>query len=967
MNNTRGQTSLLLILLAAAALILFAITLNWGRIAQVKTMTQIAATTGVSQLASQYASYGESVLQTTLGGRWKYCKSTSIWEVLITLVIAIIVLVVALVCTPCGIPVLGAFLSLVLAVANLALQVMVVQPGLTQLWNRMQKNLPLSGQFAEQALQTALTAAVNDTAVVGDYFDLNTNGHFGASSAGVPEDTISRFGFYYTERLKSINPPNVDVLSNFRNELSAFIHGHGAYSAMALNAPCGPDPNSLDPHCNPCCVVSDRPQSCTQPQIDNCANNSVWKYASMYPWVYDPTYPNYYAFDSQNNFLSKFGVDAEAPSTVVMPAPNPPYTQATFKKDDTLPVNGTNHYGMFNFMWDLDSLLTDPNRAPVSTDSNNLYLLNCSGCPGTSYCDAICDYRFSDAVNPDAMVNFEAPDDVCAQTQNTTTTIYPWWKKGTDLFCSASWPYDQCGTQDCDASNPDPGNPNSTSCGCIPGPTTAPQYRNDPMDDLVYGLKEFYAWSAKITDPAVSSLDLTNTIDQWYSQALYWMGPPCNGSNTDRCFCDNINDTTCGGNVADPHNGGMLYRYRSSLDQWQAQVNSWLAATYTAPNAWCLPPTADGLPAAEVGAINAGGATWGSLQSVTQCLDYNATNNYEKFRVCYDQIKDYGHCATNPAMPATCYASIEQWPRTPNAAVLPGWDPCGYTDTTGYHPSRYVAWVRGSMDIARAQKDRFEARSATLTQMKITAEKVAAAMGTFRDQIKSTSGGILNSPTYTAFFSNPLSSLQNNASLSKTIIYGWQDLKAPPSRHDQSNGYWHIVKVEAPMLPYRLPWVRTYCKGFLCLTRCYELTDKDGVVKIRVTRWDQDHDPTLFANKVPLWQVLFHAGPANNPASLTANCSIGSPPPFVGVSSGTLTQLNTSIINDTITLDRLKRAFMFGGDANDNRGYMNTNCFSMVNALLNDPISGGVSSEVCASYDLDAQQRHLTVKFVRCP
>ena len=66
-SKIRGQAALILILLSAAALILLAITLNWGRIAQVKSVLTISSDVSASTLASDAASYGEMEKQTYLG------------------------------------------------------------------------------------------------------------------------------------------------------------------------------------------------------------------------------------------------------------------------------------------------------------------------------------------------------------------------------------------------------------------------------------------------------------------------------------------------------------------------------------------------------------------------------------------------------------------------------------------------------------------------------------------------------------------------------------------------------------------------------------------------------------------------------------------------------------------------------------------------------------------------------------
>ena len=226
-NNIKGQTALILILIAAATLIFLAITLNWGRIAQVKALITVAADESASQLASDTASYGEMEKQSYLKDTNQVSASTSIFLAIILVVIAIIITIVTW-----GTGVGGAFalvlavLATVMAVANLVLQVVVVQPGITSLWNSLQKNQPIQQQFYEQGIVTALQGSVTDQVKITDYFDSNANGLFGVTGL-TANDSISRFALFYTDRLKmlnSIDPPIPQVVL-FYNQIGELMNG----------------------------------------------------------------------------------------------------------------------------------------------------------------------------------------------------------------------------------------------------------------------------------------------------------------------------------------------------------------------------------------------------------------------------------------------------------------------------------------------------------------------------------------------------------------------------------------------------------------------------------------------------------------------------------------------------------------------------------------------------------------------
>jgi len=216
MRNIKGQTALIMILVCAAALILLAITMNWGKIAQVRTMVTIAADTSAISMASGLASYGQMQKQSYLKAtgctpsssddcsRNQYVGSTGTVLSLIELIIAIIILIIAVVFTYGAALIFLAALSVALAAVNLVLQVAVIQPGITAQWNKLQANQPVSQQIYESGVALALQAIVTDQAQVTDYLDWNSNNIYGFTN-GQPNDSVSRFAIFYADRLKGIN------------------------------------------------------------------------------------------------------------------------------------------------------------------------------------------------------------------------------------------------------------------------------------------------------------------------------------------------------------------------------------------------------------------------------------------------------------------------------------------------------------------------------------------------------------------------------------------------------------------------------------------------------------------------------------------------------------------------------------------------------------------------------------------
>jgi hypothetical protein len=317
----RGQTALILILVTAAALIFLAITLNWGRIAQTKTSLTMAADQSASLLASDAASNGEMLKQTWLGDKNKKSDFGGWIIAVITVIVAIIGLVFA--CFGAWYLIVLAAVALTMAAVNLALQIMVVQPGITSLWNKLMKDQPIYQQFYEQGIMTALQGAVGDQVNITDYFDWNANGVFGNNGGLSPNDTVSRFAVFYTDRLKMLNQPLIPQLVFFYNQLGELMNGetcgqnisdYNIYpSAIALNPACanlnaGMPPyciaDPIDPACqmkipggfqlNDACVNSDPSNSATyNPYCDPCCQALIEDpgYDASSP---NPLHPNKY-------------------------------------------------------------------------------------------------------------------------------------------------------------------------------------------------------------------------------------------------------------------------------------------------------------------------------------------------------------------------------------------------------------------------------------------------------------------------------------------------------------------------------------------------------------------------------------------------------------------------------------------------------------------------------------------------
>lgn len=271
-GSRNGQVAVILILVVAAALIFYAVSLNLGRISQTKVVTTIAADTGASLLASHMASYGQQIFQTTLGGDRNQCGLTGVVAAIVTVVLAIIAVVAALY----GQFYITAAVIAFLATAALVLQVAVIQPGLTDAINeKMNRTMDQVDSFVERGIQKALSSVVTDGNLVPDFDDSDGDRLWGFDANGQPLDRIGRFGFYITkQRIDMIPPPLSTSMADFVDALRNFLLDDG-------------DNWGIFDHTGPICASSECYHCCVPPitwtEEMGCAAN-----VSVNPFIYTP-------------------------------------------------------------------------------------------------------------------------------------------------------------------------------------------------------------------------------------------------------------------------------------------------------------------------------------------------------------------------------------------------------------------------------------------------------------------------------------------------------------------------------------------------------------------------------------------------------------------------------------------------------------------------------------------------------
>lgn len=324
MRTHRGQTALVMLLIVAVAMVFFAISMNWGRIAEYKTLVTVGANVSAAGMASAMSSYGEMVLQTTLGGKTKICGWTGILAIIIAIVIIIIAIIVVIVswgtlAAPMATLVLSV-IGLVLAIAALAIQILVLQPGLTDLWNKMQQDLSIEGQFVERGIQAGLMSAVTDNKNIPDKMDMDRDGYHTINSE---DEVINRFGHYYTRRLQSMQDFNIPEVRRFVEGLNKLTYAEGGVPGdWRISDPvdCSVEPHSLQLYCNPCCVPPEqRPDSChagmgTGPYpevLEQCKSGQGHEAEAFFPHAYNPLRENELNNPGTVSFRESMGWDDE--------------------------------------------------------------------------------------------------------------------------------------------------------------------------------------------------------------------------------------------------------------------------------------------------------------------------------------------------------------------------------------------------------------------------------------------------------------------------------------------------------------------------------------------------------------------------------------------------------------------------------------------------------------------------------
>lgn len=425
LSNNRGQVALILIFIAAVGLILYAMSMNVSKLSAVKLLVTIAGNTSAASLVSRMASYGENVMQTQLGGRREKCDYTSILTAFISLIIVIVLVIVMVVAHQyeaapgIGLSVTAAAIALGIAVAisvaAYVINITVIEPKITRMWNKMQANIPTAeDMFLEGTMQAGLQQMVSDEVMIRDFYDYNMDGNIAKrwgpydTSSYLTWPTVPRFAFYYTERLKAYRDLGLMAAGDFISAAQALLTGLG----LDNKGNCCQGTSINQEFCDSCCVLLESRSSTCHPDLDDpalwppvpplCESGPFPGYPLSYDRLFcnrlDPTsLPGLFGMDDNNLYLRKANPFSPSSDEVSDVSGGITIYRGEDSSGKLFPLLWMARDGV-SYIRNLDTTLVAPNPSAITATSKN-----CHWCaPGSvgatpPVCDSATDkssYRF---------------------------------------------------------------------------------------------------------------------------------------------------------------------------------------------------------------------------------------------------------------------------------------------------------------------------------------------------------------------------------------------------------------------------------------------------------------------------------------------------------------------------------------------------------------------------------------------
>lgn len=500
------------------------------------------------------------------------------------------------------------------------------------------------------------------------------------------------------------------------------------------------------------------------------------------------------------------------------------------------------------------------------------------------------------ALAPDKIIlpnTILAADNACAENfLDSGYTGGGFWKRGGDQFCS---PGD-------DPAHPNPTNglpwPYSSWCakhgsGCKSGvydiqcPCGDPKagdetlWPDDTLDDMIYEIIPGLVELEKMLGKKDFQI-LAQSFADWYGDVARWI-EPAGGVPNQVCF-------TC------PAQEGILWVWKDVITAIKNRLTAWKDTAYAGTNCdevWCVPPGQGSpneygineCPGVSVDEATTFGtaASRGDMEHIIACLEWNISDdvfgvqgvqgNAEKFRRCHNECVTAVGPPIDTAAQQRADAICSQLPRT----LVPEFDPAAYKPYGGVNPSCEDSTFRANVDQsaleAENQVAKFKTRKAFLEGRLVELN----SLGTLFDNAETQLNNFLTCGTEpddhddgpACALIKARIALSNQAlGLPYQAIYVWQD--EPPGK-----GYWHAVRVDGRLsgkcdsacgpdqkqTGHDDPWptiIRVDQPGFwgdINVRDCFVLDHEDGVVKMRVTRFDEERDASSlkFPAGLPIW------------------------------------------------------------------------------------------------------------------
>lgn len=936
--------------------------------------------------------------------------------------------------------------------AIIILQTEVIDAGLTRKWNSQKEALSVVDDFVEGSLAMGLQQVVTDEAKVPDLHDFDNDAVWGYG-----RDQISRYTFYYDRFLNATAGKQAAYLAGF-SAVTTFVNGLKELLYQGGDSWGITDPwrdacptheccyNPLSPTvipsvCNPCCQpsvlidpFSQKPLTGESPRPFCCdigpgqcgvsTTCDAMTVYTGYPYTYDPTHQNYrntfqsylekLGFDDEHYYFYKDSVNPLGPQIPELPGGQ------SFKLEDTTgfypadPARGIFPY-LHRLAWGID--LTKLNQPTEPEDCywfDISYETNCQGvampAPLTGLGLPIPPYSLFFNVSPRvdsvdqntpgnppvAVDKVKLPENViadpneCAERAFSSATI-GFWKSGADRYCRNDWPY----FGPCAKNLPGTCSTADRTCMCGEGGTDPTKFREDIVDGIVYGLKQF----VPVAEEVIKSYELNPAgtsagLKVWYPDIAEWVG-----------------------------SSGALGLWANELSGMSTRIRALFTTSFSGSctEVWCVPNSAcPGMPPREAATIDSNGnGIRGDIFDVIACLNYNiegesasgginpvGTNrgNDYRFRQCAQTCSavncrrlprslvpgftpnttyvpgplvneadialmlactDECSVANCTLMPVTrASGGAYTWPLGPPSGFVVDncrlWGPnndwydaivanlrtagpsCDLTNPTGW-----LYNVRRSEREATNQVPKFRHRRQYLLDRITDANRVISVFDEGASRFRS-------------FVSGPAAALASAARRDPPafvpyhLIYGWQS-KPPADAPAGTPGKWHVAKVEArtpgrcdnacgagapgSAPPNRadppFPKIRTETTHW-GLRRCYYLENFAGVVKFRAIRFDEirpNFTIVRFPNNLTIWNFREF---------------------YPGVRTA-ITPANLGVACSSEVIPDPPAPPLPGGVSNVYSGAFimwertpgNTTCWNRVHQLL----TAGVVTETCARYD----------------